>query len=158
MHRLKFYAFAITASSLDCHIIDAIIGAYMGCKGAFQIHIVSSLVWWLGFFRIWLHLNIVWPDLIMGSYTVFLFIENDSVIFLTVSQLGMLRTMEDREALDWAALGIYFIDCFQGILSIVATITQLRKFTFWHGRVLQLRSMMEWSFTFITVTLVLDTR
>ena len=36
----------------------------------------------------------------MGSYTVFLFIENDSVIFLTVSQLGMLRTMEDREALD----------------------------------------------------------
>ena len=66
----------------------------------------------------------------MGSYTVFLFIENDSVIFLTVSQLGMLRTMEDWEALDRAALGIYFIDCFQGILSIVATITQLRKFTF----------------------------
>ena len=66
----------------------------------------------------------------MGSYTVFLFIENDSVIFLTVSQLGMLRTMEDREALDRAALGIYFIDCFQGILSIVAAITQLRKFTF----------------------------
>ena len=66
----------------------------------------------------------------MGSYAVFLFIENDSVIFLTVSQLGMLRTMEDREALDRAALGIYFIDCFQGILSIVAAITQLRKFTF----------------------------
>ena len=66
----------------------------------------------------------------MGSYTVFLFIENDSVIFLTVSQLGMLRTMEDREALDRAALGIYFIDCFQGILSIVAAVTQLRKFTF----------------------------
>ena len=66
----------------------------------------------------------------MGSYTVFLFIENDSVIFLTVSQLGMLRTMENREALDRAALGIYFIDCFQGVLSIVATVTQLRKFTF----------------------------
>ena len=66
----------------------------------------------------------------MGSYTVFLFIENDSVIFLTVSQLGMFRTMEDREALDRAALGIYFIDCFQGILSIVAAVTQLRKFTF----------------------------
>ena len=158
MHRLKFYAFAVTASSLDCHIIDAIIGAYMGRKGAFQIHIVSSLVRWLGFFRIWLHLNIVWPDLIMGTYTVFLFIKNDAVIFLTVSQLGMLRTMENREALDWAALGIYFIDCFQGILSIVATVTQLRKFTFWHRRVLQLRGMMEWSFTFITVTLVLDTR
>ena len=66
----------------------------------------------------------------MGSYTVFLFIENDSVIFLTVSQLGVLRTMENRKALDRAALGIYFIDCFQGILSIVAAITQLRKFTF----------------------------
>ena len=66
----------------------------------------------------------------MGSYTVFLFIENDSVIFLTVSQLGMLRTMENREALDRAALGIYFINCFQGILSIVAAVTQLRKFTF----------------------------
>ena len=36
----------------------------------------------------------------MGSYTVFLFIENDAVIFLTVSQLGMLGTMENREALD----------------------------------------------------------
>ena len=157
MHRLKFYAFAITASSIDCHIIDAIIGAYMGRKGAFQIHVVS-LARWLGFFRIWLHLNIVWPDLIMGSYTVFLFIEDDPVIFLTVSQLGVLRTMENRKALDRAALGIYFIDCFQGVLSIVATVTQLRKFTFWHRRVLQLRCMMEWSFTFITVTLVLDTR
>ena len=66
----------------------------------------------------------------MGSYTVFLFIENDSVIFLTVSQLGVLRTMENRKALDRAALRIYFIDCFQGILSIVAAVTQLRKFTF----------------------------
>ena len=66
----------------------------------------------------------------MGSYTVFLFIENDAVILLTVSQLGMLRTMENWKALDRAALGIYFIDCFQGVLSIVATVTQLRKFTF----------------------------
>ena len=36
----------------------------------------------------------------MGTYTVFLFIKNDAVIFLTVSQLGMLGTMENREALD----------------------------------------------------------
>ena len=157
MHRLKFYAFAITASGIDSHIIDAIIGAYMGCKGAFQIHIVS-LAGWLGFFRIWLHLYIVWPDLIMSPYSVFFFIENDPVIFLTVSQLGMFRTMENWKALDRAALGIYFVDCFQSILSIMATVTQLRKFAFWHRRVLQLRCMMERSFTFITVTLVLDAR
>ena len=66
----------------------------------------------------------------MSPYSVIFFIENDPVVFLTVSQLGMFRTMENWKALDRAALGIYFVDCFQGILSIVATVTQLRKFTF----------------------------
>ena len=66
----------------------------------------------------------------MRANTFLLLIENDPIIFLTIPQMRVLRSMKYRKSLNGAAIGIYFVYYIQGILWIVSSVTKLWKLTF----------------------------
>ena len=66
----------------------------------------------------------------MRANTFLLLIENYPIIFLTIPQMGVLRSMKYRKSLNSAAIGIYFVNYIQGILWIMSTVTELWELTF----------------------------
>lgn len=66
----------------------------------------------------------------MRANTFLLLIENYPIIFLTIPQMGVLRSMKYRKSLNSAAIGIYFVNYIQGILWIMSTVTKLWELTF----------------------------
>ena len=73
----------------------------------------------------------------MRANTILLLIENDTIIFLTIPQMGVLRSMKNRKSLNGAAIGIYFVNYIQCILWIMTSVTKLWELTFRHWGILQ---------------------
>ena len=66
----------------------------------------------------------------MRANTILLLIENYPIIFLTIPQMRVLRSMKYWKSLNSAAIGIYFVNYIQGILWIMSTVTKLWELTF----------------------------